>query len=147
MTEKVVPIAGMQNSETKCLSILTVRVPDEVDIFSLPNPSSGTMTLGSTQSLTETSTRNFPGGKNGRSVRLTTSPTSVSPLSRKCGSLDVSQPYGPQRPVQGKLYLFLRTVSNKEYRQFRSTMDCELYKLSLVTSIRRNCNTKVSKWK
>jgi hypothetical protein len=39
-----------------------VRVPDEVDFFNLPNPSSSTTTLGSTQPLTEMSTRNFPGG-------------------------------------------------------------------------------------
>jgi hypothetical protein len=40
-----------------------VRVPDEVDFFNLPNPSSCTMALGSTQPLTEMSTRNLPGSK------------------------------------------------------------------------------------
>jgi hypothetical protein len=39
------------------------RVPmRSLDFFNLPNPSSRTMTLGSTQPLTEMSTRNFPGG-------------------------------------------------------------------------------------
>jgi hypothetical protein len=41
-----------------------VRVPDEVDFFNLPNPSSHTMALGLTQPLAEMSTRNLPGGKN-----------------------------------------------------------------------------------
>jgi hypothetical protein len=35
---------------------------DEVDFFNLPNPSSRTMALGSTQPLTEMSNRNPPGG-------------------------------------------------------------------------------------
>jgi hypothetical protein len=39
-----------------------VRVPDEVDFFNLPNPSSRIMALESTQPLTEMSTRNLPGG-------------------------------------------------------------------------------------
>jgi hypothetical protein len=45
-----------------------VRVPDEVDFFNLFNSSSRTMALGSTQHLTEMSTRNLPGSKK-RSAR------------------------------------------------------------------------------
>jgi hypothetical protein len=40
-----------------------VRVLDELDVFNVPDCSSRTMALGSTQPLTEMSNRNLPGGK------------------------------------------------------------------------------------
>jgi hypothetical protein len=42
---------------------LRVRVPMRWIIFNWPNPSMRTMAPGSTQPLTEMSTRNLPGGK------------------------------------------------------------------------------------
>jgi hypothetical protein len=47
-----------------------VRVPDEVDFFNLPNPSSSTIAPGSTRPLTKMSTRNFPGRKKRSSHRV-----------------------------------------------------------------------------
>jgi hypothetical protein len=60
-----------------------IRIPMRW-IFSVPNPSSRSMLLGSIQPLTEMSTRNLPGGvKGGRPVRLKILPPSVSRLSRE----------------------------------------------------------------
>jgi hypothetical protein len=53
-----------------------IRVPMKRFFFNLPNPSSRTMALGSTQPLIEMSTRNLPGGK-GRPARKADNVTAI----------------------------------------------------------------------
>jgi hypothetical protein len=67
------------------------------------------MDLGSTQPLTEMSTRNLPGGQRVtiRRVRLTTLPPSLSRLSRENVGVSTSHnPMGLRGLLQGQLYLF-----------------------------------------
>jgi hypothetical protein len=53
------------------------------------------------------STRDVPGGKGGRCVKLTTHHYIV-PMSRNLGALTLLDPSGPAWPVMGVLYLYLQ---------------------------------------
>jgi len=63
------------------------------------------MALGSTQPLMKMSTRNIPGGKGRRCLKMTTYHNTV-PLSRNLGSLTSQNPLGPFGPVTEQVYVF-----------------------------------------
>ena len=58
------------------------------------------MVLGSTQPLTEMSTRSISWGKGGRCLRLTTLPPSCAVVT-KFGNLNFLEPSGPLRACNG----------------------------------------------
>jgi hypothetical protein len=56
--------------------------------------------------------QDLSGAESGRRVRFIISLSSVSRLSRKCGSLDVWKSCGPSRPAAGYIYTRIHTTKN-----------------------------------
>jgi hypothetical protein len=71
-----------------------VRVPGEMDFFNLLNPFLRSMALGSTQLLTEMSTRNFPGRKKRPARKADNLAPSVSRMSEDVEASTSRNPQG-----------------------------------------------------
>jgi hypothetical protein len=108
-------------------------LPYEVNgFFSWPNPSCRTIALGTTQLLNRIEYQESSWGvKDGRRITLKTILSSVSRMSRKCGSLDISQPYVPPLPVR---------VTALPFSLFLLFLHC----IILFTVDKNGINTKVA---
>ena len=78
-------------------------------IFRWHNPSDRTTALGSTQPLTEMSTRKISWGKCGRCVRLTTLPP-LCAIVMKSENLNFLEPSEPLQACNGTEFFFLRDI-------------------------------------
>jgi hypothetical protein len=90
-----------------------VRVPDEVDIFKLPKPSSRIMALESTQPLTKMSTRNIPRGKNRPACRADNLAPSVNRLSRENVGASTSRNLKGLHGLYRDIFTFLGVKSGR----------------------------------
>jgi hypothetical protein len=111
-----------------------------LDLFSDLFPSDRTMALGSTQPLVKMSTRNISGGKDGRCVRLTTSPPSLA----ECHEIWEPKPPGTPWATPGLLWdsftlLIIKLVVNifRFLCIWQISIWCIYYNFSTFVTIRK----------
>jgi hypothetical protein len=83
------------------------KVAGSIGIFHWHNPFGRTMALGSTQHLTEMSTRNISWGVKAAGAYRWQPTTFMCQLSRNLGASTSWNPQGLSRPVMGLLYLYI----------------------------------------
>jgi hypothetical protein len=101
-------------------------------LFNLPNPSSRTMALGSTQPLTEMSTRYLPGGGKGRPARR-------ADLWADClenvGASTSQTPMGLHGLLQWQLYLFFNNDLFKRLKPAHKSAKASLREMVVIDFI------------
>jgi hypothetical protein len=120
---------------------VTGSIPNEVTDLIIPP---ALWALRSTQPLTEMSTRNLTVDKGRLARKADNPPPSVSQLSRKCGSLDISEFYGPPWPVTGIALSFLHDypyINTKFTSHFKIQY---LQNFCIYVSFLHNCHTPIS---
>ena len=96
------------------------------------------MALGSTQSLTEMSTRSISWGKGGRCVRLTTLPPSCAVVT-KSGNLNFLEPSGLLQACNGTVLPFIS--QRTQYVTITKTSELMFTEMVVVCSEDRKTHT------
>jgi hypothetical protein len=101
--------------EVLCYRLKDRGFDEVIGFFKWPNPFSYTIALGSTEPVTQMIPWIFLEIRGKWHVRLMTLPPSVSQMSRKCGSFNISQPYGPLWPVTRIALPFTFSITVNRY--------------------------------